>query len=617
MNTDIRALKLVVDALSERHDFLSAIEIPTRLDDASEATVTELDVGLAPGALSDRLHEIFADEAFAERVDELASDEEQTVDEPALLASAIERRIDESAADDTADAEPTVDVDWEAVTATFVERLRRSLVAPDDTGRSSLHTLGIDALQDGAFEPAEAYLRLSLDLARELDARSTEAESLVGLGHLAVQHDDLDSAETHYEEGRDIAREIDARSTEADCIAGLGSVATSREAYDMAETYLRESLDIKRLVDDTSGEATALASLGDLAAEQGNYETAVGRYTEALPLFAECGDTSERVQTHRCLVETESDRGDDAAAIERCGEALALFDDGAFSAADETDRWFRTTHARLAGDAQAVDALYAETLEYIREDDAPAAFELLDGLWECREAFEPGTEPHSQCLGAGVAFAAYHLLLKTDAVPVAQRVIVDEIEDHREALSDPADTLFEFVTSEGAKRDLEIDTAGVDVADPSVDELERLTYAEFLRRLSETPPPSELYSTVLMGILSGEPSPTEIVERCLVTVQHDEAAAGSQAVLGARLLTEAYRELFDYRLPTSRADAFQRIDANQSALSEPLAALFDRLSTGSTETDSEALLDAADRSEPSLIDIERLVVARLLDGLQD
>lgn len=607
MNTDIRTLKLVVDGLRERHEFLSAIEIPTRIDTAVDTTAAELDAGADTAALRDRLRDTFEDEQFAERVDELATDDEQTVGEAELLASAIEDRAD--------DAAPIAD--WMAFTETFMEALRGELVSPDASETPSLHTLGTNALRDGAFETAEAHLRSSLDLARELGDQSTEAATLASLGHLASQRDDLDAAETHYEESLDLARELDDRSTEADSIAGLGTVAMSREEYDLADTYLHESLDLKRLLEDDSGEATALASLGDLAAERGNYETAVDRYREALPLFAAAGDTKERIQTHRCLVETEIDRGDDAAAIEQCDETLALFADGEFSAVDETDRWFRTTRTRLAGDADAVDSLYAEVLTYIREDDDPAAFELLDGLWDCREGFDPGTEPHSRCLRAGVAFAAYHLLLKTEALPAAQRTIVAELDDHREALSEPAATLFEFVESEGAERDLDIETVGVDTDDPTIDELERLAYAEFLERISETPPPSELYSSVLTGIVSGDPSPSEIVDRCLVALQQDDAADDSRAVLGVRLLTEAYRELFDFRLPTDRTDAFRRIEANRAALSEPLAALFEQLSTGSTATDPEALLDAADRADPSLVDVERLVVARMLEQLQD
>jgi len=590
VNTDIRTLKLVVDGLRERHEFLSPIEIPTRIDAAVESAVAEVDTDGIDAELGDYLVETF--------------DEERAVDEAELLASAVERRADEP------------DVDWTTIAATFVETLQQELVSVDTEGNPSLHTLGVDELRAGSFDDAGVYLRLSLELARARGDRRSEAESLVSLGHLAVQRDDLDTAETNYEEGLDIAREIDAQSTEADSIAGLGTVAISREAYELAETYLKESLDIKRLIDDTSGEATALASLGDLAAERGNYETAIDQYTEALSLFADCGDTSERIQTYRCLVEAEVDRGDDAAAIERCDEALALSDDGEFSGVDETDRWFRTTRARLAGDPDTVDSLYAEVLGYIREDDDPAAFELLDGLWDCREAFEPGTEPHSRCLRAGVAFAAYHQLLKTDAVPAAQRTIVSEIDDHRAALSEPADTLFEFVKSEGADRDLEIDSDSVDTDDPTLEELERLTYGEFLTRITETPSPSELYSTVLTAIVGGDASPSEIVERCLLALQDDDAADDSRAVLGARLLTEAYRELFDFQLPTDRADAFRRIEANREALSDPLATLFDQLSTGSS-ADPETLSDAADRSDPSLVDVERLVVARLLERLQD
>ena len=604
VNTDIRTLKLVVDGLRERYEFLSPIEIPARIDAAVGTTVEEIDSdGIDAAALGGWLVETFEDEQFGERVDELADNEEAAVDEAGPLASAVERRADEP------------DVDWTTIAATFVETFQHELVSVDTEESPRLHTLGVDELRDGSFDDAGVYLRLSLEIARTLDDRWTEADSLVALGHLAVQRDDLDTAETNYEEGLDIAREIGARSAEADSIAGLGTVAINREEYDLAETHLQESLDLKRFLEDRSGEATALASLGGLAAERGNYGTAIDQYTEALALFTDCGDTSERIQTHKCLVESEVDRGETAAAIERCEEALALFDDGEFSAVDETDRWFRTTRVRLAGDVEAVDSLYAEALGSIREDDDPAAFELLDGLWDCREGFEPGTEPHSRCLRAGVALAAYHQLLKTDAVPVAQRDIVEEVSLTREALSEPAEILLEFVTSEGADRNLEIDATGVDTTS-TIDGLERLAYAEFLTRISETPSPSELYSSVLTAIVGGDASPSEIVERCLVAHQHDDATDDSRAILGARLLAEAYRELFDFQLPTDRADAFQRIDANREALSEPLAALFGQLSTGSA-ADPEALANGADRSDPSLIDVERLVVARILEPLQD
>jgi len=604
VNTDIRTLKLVVDGLRERYEFLSPIEIPARIDAAVGTTVEEIDSdGIDAAALGGWLVETFEDEQFGERVDELADNEEAAVDEAGPLASAVERRADEP------------DVDWTTIAATFVETFQHELVSVDTEESPRLHTLGVDELRDGSFDDAGVYLRLSLEIARTLDDRWTEADSLVALGHLAVQRDDLDTAETNYEEGLDIAREIGARSAEADSIAGLGTVAINREEYDLAETHLQESLDLKRFLEDRSGEATALASLGGLAAERGNYGTAIDQYTEALALFTDCGDTSERIQTHKCLVESEVDRGETAAAIERCEEALALFDDGEFSAVDETDRWFRTTRVRLAGDVEAVDSLYAEALGSIREDDDPAAFELLDGLWDCREGFEPGTEPHSRCLRAGVALAAYHQLLKTDAVPVAQRDIVEEVSLTREALSEPAEILLEFVTSEGADRNLEIDATGVDTTS-AIDGLERLAYAEFLTRISETPSPSELYSSVLTAIVGGDASPSEIVERCLVAHQHDDATDDSRAILGARLLAEAYRELFDFQLPTDRADAFQRIDANREALSEPLAALFGQLSTGSA-ADPEALANGADRSDPSLIDVERLVVARILEPLQD
>jgi tetratricopeptide (TPR) repeat protein len=647
----------VVDGHQGRHEHLSETEMTDRIETAGQAageTVAADTEGFDATALADRLAAVVDDGQFIETVDEVADHDGLIVGEATAVAEALERQADEAVASTLSDE------GWKRAAAAFITALQRELVSTE-TGTPSLVDSGRVVLQDGAFETAKTYLELSRDIAREVDDSAAEAAALValgdhglrsgaletaegcyqagldiareigdspieamalaGVGNVALQREDLETADEFHQESLEIAREMDDRSTEANSLASLGTIAGSRGTYEMAEQYLEESLDIKRLIGDDVGEATVLASLGNVAMGRDAYEIATQRYTEALEQFAATDQSRERIQTLENLVTIERDRGNDAAAIDYCDEGLALLADTDLSGLDEADRWFRTTRAQLTGDSDAVDALYRAALDRISEDDAPAAFELLGGVWKCRESFEPGTEPHGLCLRAGVGFAAYHLLLDTDSVETTHTELIAEISSHRAALSEPATVLYEFVKSGGADRDTEISVDSEDVtsddSELSTDTLERRTYAAFLSRISETPSPSELYSQALTAIVNGERSPSDVVQLCLVAwEQRHDVPEDSTAILGSLLLAEAHRETFDFDLPTDRAETFDRVADNRSVLSEPMVALFDQLATGSTETTPDALLDAANQEAPSLTDVERMVVARFLDGIQ-
>jgi len=657
VNTAIRTLQLVDDARREHNEFLSALDWMALVTAAGQQTAAALPAdGLDSAAFCDCLRAALEDEQYVDRLTELADSGAMVVSQEVVVADSLERQADRE------QAAALPEDGWNDVAAEFIRILMRKLVSTDDSRETSLIDIGTTALQRGAFETAETYLELSheiacevddrtaeaacltqlgngalktgtletaeeyhresVDIAREIGERATEAASLAGLGTVAFQRDALETAEEYHQQSLDITREINERSTKADSLGMLGSIAANRGEFDTAEAYLSESLDIKQLIDDERGEATALASLGNVAADREAYETAKQRYTDAVALFEVLDSPNEHVQTLQNLVMVEMELGDDM-ALDHCEEGLERIADSDRSL-DEAEHWFRTTHVRLTAEPEAVDSLYREALGYIRQGDDPAAFERLGSLWDCRAAFEPGTEPHGRCLRAGVAFAAFHLLLDTDAVDSTYESISSEIEPHREALSEPATTLFEFVTSGGADRDAEISTDGVDEAasldeNASLDAFERGVYAEFLSRISETPAPAELYSEALTHIVHGDRNPADVVQLCLVAwTQYDDASEDdASAIRSAILLAEAHRELFDFDLPTEKQAIFDQIEAHRSTLSEPIAALFDQLATGSTDVDPETLLDAADDREPSLGDVERMVVARILTQLRN
>lgn len=678
MNIGYRTLQLVVDSCHGRREYLSEIEMSDRIATAGQEASDTVDAEeVSPTAVADSLAAVVEDQQFVESVDEIATHEGPIVGEATAVAEATQRQVDDGVVSALSDEE------WNRVVASFITALQRELVSTE-TETPSLVDSGRIALQDGAFETAETYLELSRDIAREIDNsaaeaaafvglgdgalrrgnfetaeqqyqrglelarelgdRTTEATALVGRGNVALQRDDVETADEYHRESLDIAREMDDRSAEANSLASLGTIAGSRGEYELAKQYLEESLDIKRLIGDEVGEATVLASLGNVAMGRDTNETAAQRYTEALEQFTATDQPREQIQTIQNLVTVERDRGNHTAAIDYCDRGLALLADTDFSGLDETDRWFRSTRAQLTGDPDDVAALYRAALDRINEDDDPAAFELLGGIWDCRESFEPGTEPYGLCLRAGVGFAAYHLLLDTDAVESTHEEINTEISPHRELLSEPATVLFEFVKSGGADRDVEISVddvdsdvdsgadsdsdsdvdSGADSDDDSAgdnqstDSLERRTYASFLSRITEMPSPSELYSKALTAVVQGDSDPREVVQLCLVAwEQRDDVPEDSNAILGSLLLAEAHRECFEFDLPTDRQEVFDRIADNRSVLSEPIAGLFDQLATGSTDVDPEELLDAADGTDLSVTDVERMAVARFLEALQN
>ncbi|MFO7833390.1 MAG: tetratricopeptide repeat protein [Halohasta sp.] len=643
MNTDRRTLRFVVDSHRATDGPLAAVDLSGAVERAAQEAAeraTEPDLT----ALSDQLSAALRDDRLAERVGEPPSESEPTVAATLLAEALADHGADSEGA--LTDEEPT------RVAEAFLADLQRELVAVDDEGAglvevgaaarrrgatetaraalelareiareadeageaAALAGLGDVALGGGAVDDAEEYYQQSLDRARECGDEAAEATALAGLGNVALQREALEAAEEHHRESLAISRERDDQSAEANSLASLGTIADRRGNTEIAETYLRESLDLKRLVDDEVGEATALASLGSLEEGRGGCAEAVDHYAAAAEGFAATGQSRARLDALQGLVDCQQADDRTAAAVETCAEALDLLDRTEVADAASYRRWFRVRNAELTGDAAAIASLYERALALIADGDDPAAFELLDGLWACRPAFDPGAEPHGHCLHAGVALAAYHLLLEDPAVDADPEGIVETVDDHREALSEPAATLLAFVRGSGADRELAIDPEST-AAEGSLDAIERRTFAGFLDRISETPPPSELYAEALAGIAGGDGDLRTIVQLCLVAWQNGEPDA--RPVLGAGLVAEVHRECFDIRLPFDRETVVDRIEANRTALSAPLVALFERLTAGSTGTTPEELVAAADTDDPDVDDVERVVVARLLGWLED
>ena len=593
-------LALAVAALEQREDRLVDAGVERAVETASQQAAEEL---VSPDTGTDQLTALLKNALASEPVEGGGSTDG---DERQQLAAAIQDAVD--------DAEFSLSTDdCEALAGGFLASLRGQLCTPLD-GEASVDTplqrLGDSALRSGGLADAESYFQLAVDCAREHDAKPAEAAGLRSLGNVALQREELEAAEEFHRESLDIAREVDLQSVEADSLASLGSIEASRGYPETAETYLTESLDLKRLLGDEFGEATCLATLGNVAEGREDYQTAVENYSDALELFGP-ENTRERLETLQGLITAERELGDVDAAREHCEQGRELLSDTELPGGDAYDRWFRTTEAQLSGDSAAIRALYETALEHLRTDDRLVAYELLEGLWGCREAVDTESESFELSLRAGVGFVALHRLADHESVDGDQSTVVDAIDPHRERLSEPSTRLFELLVSEDAGEVAELDRSLPDGEDPSLTDLEQLAYSVLAESLMETPQATEWYGTALSGLLDGRKEPKQVLKTLLATWNKRDVDGATRAVVGAGLVAEAHRELFDVELPTDRQTVLD-VARDSDQLSEPLVALRNRLEGESVEP--PAAPDSL-AGQLSVIEVETAAVDRIIRQL--
>lgn len=594
-------LALAVAALDQRDDRFVDTGFAEAVETASQQAVEEVaSTHEEVDSLTPLLGSALDDTQRANDV-ETADSAAASTDEREQLAAAIQRAASEEhslSADDS-----------DQLAATFLHTLKQQVcgVSGDKAVGSPIQQVGDRALREGAIEDAESAYRLAVSCARELDANAAEAAGLRSLGNVALQRSEREAAEEYHREALDIAREADLQSIEADCLASLGMIEASRGYPETAETYLTESLDLKRLLGDRFGEATCLASLGNVAESHEAYQEAVERYTQALELFGP-DEPREELETLQGLITAERAVGDDEAARIHCEQGLSRVADTDLADGDAYDRWFRSTAAQLSGDADALGELYETALEHLRADDRRIAFELLEGLWAARQAVETDTERFELCLRAGVGFVALHRLADRESVEGDHAPIVETLDAHRERLSAPATRLLDVLVSEDAEDVAEPDTTHPDDADPSLAALEQLAYSVLAESLMKTSQETKWYGTALTGLLDGRKEPNEVLKLLLTAWDQRDNTGATRVVVGAGLVAEAHRELFDVELPSDRQTVLA-VARESDQLSEPLNTLRTRLEGEPVEPPAAA--DSID-GQVSLIELETVVVNRII-----
>jgi len=188
-----------------------------------------------------------------------------------------------------------------------------------------------------------AITTISLDAARRLGDRSTEAAMLNNLGVAVAEVRRFEEAITAHQDAAAIFRETGDRHGEGLALTNLGAALTEVRRFEEAITAHQDAAAIFRETGDRHGEGLALGNLGNTLREASRFYEAITAHQDAAAIFRETGDRHGEglALTNLGAALTEVRRFEeaitahqDAAAIfretgDRHGEGLALTNLGA------------------------------------------------------------------------------------------------------------------------------------------------------------------------------------------------------------------------------------------------------------------------------------------------
>lgn len=162
--------------------------------------------------------------------------------------------------------------------------------APTKARARALFAAGVLASEQGDYASADALVRESQDIARQLGDKTGVAVSLNALAVLARDRGDVAIAHSLFEESLVLWRELGDQRAVARSLSNLANVVKLQGDYDRARSLYAECLSIFRGLGDRTGVAWSLNYQGDVARDQGDSAAARTLYEQGLAIFRELGD---------------------------------------------------------------------------------------------------------------------------------------------------------------------------------------------------------------------------------------------------------------------------------------------------------------------------------------
>ncbi|WP_293127856.1 tetratricopeptide repeat protein [Microcoleus sp. bin38.metabat.b11b12b14.051] len=183
--------------------------------------------------------------------------------------------------------------------------------------------LGKAYKQQKQFPAAMNAYQASLSISRELENRRGEANALYYLGNVCQDLRDWEKATVFYQQCLQIEESIGDVYSQASTYEQLGWVAKEMWKLTEAELYYRKALEIFSEYGDRPGMASSWGLLGNIERNRGNWDEAERLYRQSLELRTELGDREGMATSIGCLGEIEMLKGNLDAAEPLLQEALA------------------------------------------------------------------------------------------------------------------------------------------------------------------------------------------------------------------------------------------------------------------------------------------------------
>jgi predicted ATPase/DNA-binding winged helix-turn-helix (wHTH) protein len=162
--------------------------------------------------------------------------------------------------------------------------------APTKIRARTLFAAGVLAGEQGDYASADALVRESLAIARQLCDKQGVAVSLNALAVLTQDRGDIAVAHSLFEESLVVWRELGDLKAVARSLSNLANVVKMQGDYDRVRSLYAECFSIFRGLGDRTGVAWSLNHQGDVARDQGDTVAARTLYEQGLAIFRELGD---------------------------------------------------------------------------------------------------------------------------------------------------------------------------------------------------------------------------------------------------------------------------------------------------------------------------------------
>ena len=162
--------------------------------------------------------------------------------------------------------------------------------APTKARARALFAAGVLAGEQGDYASADALIRESLDIARQLGDKQGAAVSLNALAVIARDRGDVPVARSLFEESLVLWRELGDQKAVARSLSNLANIVKLQGDNARARSLYAECLSIFQGLGDRTGVAWSMNYQGDVARDQGDSAAARTLYEQGLAIFRELGD---------------------------------------------------------------------------------------------------------------------------------------------------------------------------------------------------------------------------------------------------------------------------------------------------------------------------------------